>query len=53
MKFDNADFAIKAIRIQRKHKALFDRDTNFRGKQHDDKHAYRRKPKYNRWEMAE
>ena len=53
MNFDTIQFTVKAPRRVRKHKVLFDRDFNFRGKRHDDKHAYRRKPKNNRWEMEE
>jgi hypothetical protein len=37
-------------RKHRGHKVLFDRDFNFRGRMHDDKHEYRRKPKNNRWD---
>ncbi len=52
MKFDTITFTVKAPK-QRKHKMLFDRDLNFRGKRHDDKHAYKRKPKHNSWQMEE
>ena len=31
---------------KRVHKVLFDRDFNFRGKRQDDKHAYKRRPKF-------
>lgn len=54
MKTDRISFVVKAPK-QRKHRVLFDRDYNFRGKRHDDKHEYRRKPKYIRrdeWEAV-
>ena len=50
MKTQVISFKVKAPK-QRKHRVLFDRDYNFRGKRHDDKHEYRRKPKFNKdWE---
>jgi hypothetical protein len=48
MKTERISFVVKAPK-QRNHRALFDRDFNFRGKRHDDKHAYKRKPKFNKW----
>jgi hypothetical protein len=48
MKTERISFVVKAPK-QRNHRALFDRDFNFRGKRHDDKHAYKRKPKHNKW----
>ena len=52
MKTDRISFVVKAPK-KRNHRVLFDRDYNFRGKRHDDKHAYKRKPKYNRWDNYE
>lgn len=49
MKTDRMSFTVKAPK-KRVHKALFDREFNFRGKRHDDKHEYHRKPKSNRWD---
>jgi len=53
MKTERISFVIKAPK-KRVHKVLFDRDFNFRGKRQDDKHAYKRKPKftqrYESWE---
>lgn len=47
----NNNFGFKTkLHKKRNHKMLFDRDFNFRGKRHDDKHQYRRKPKHNRWD---
>ena len=49
-KTERISFVIKPPK-QRNHKVLFERDYNFRGKRHDDKHAYKRKPKFNKdWE---
>ena len=45
---DRISFVVKAPK-KRSHRVLFDRDFNFRGKRHDDKHAYKRKPKHNKW----
>ncbi len=45
---DRISFVVKAPK-KRSHRVLFDRDFNFRGKRHDDKHAYKRKPKFNKW----
>jgi len=50
MKTDRISFVVKAPK-QRKHRVLFDRDFNFRGKRHDDKHEYKRKSRNNRWDM--
>jgi len=49
MKTERISFVVKAPK-KRNHRVLFDRDYNFRGKRHDDKHEYKRKPKYNRWD---
>lgn len=38
-------FKVKAPK-KRVHRVLFDRDFNFRGKRQDDKHAYKRRPKF-------
>jgi len=46
---DRISFVVKAPK-KRNHRVLFDRDFNFRGKRHDDKHAYKRKPKFNRYD---
>jgi hypothetical protein len=45
---ERISFVVKAPK-KRNHRVLFDRDFNFRGKRHDDKHAYKRKPKFNKW----
>jgi hypothetical protein len=45
MKTERISFVIKAPK-KRVHKALFDRECNFRGKRQDDKHAYKRRPKF-------
>lgn len=49
MKTQVISFKVKAPK-KRNHRVLFDRDFNFRGKRHDDKHAYKRKPKFNRYD---
>lgn len=38
-------FKVKSPK-RRMHKMLFDREFNFIGKRQDDKHAYKRKPKF-------
>jgi hypothetical protein len=45
MKTERISFVIKAPK-KRVHKMLFDRDFNFRGKRQDDKHSYKRRPKF-------
>jgi len=45
MKTERISFVIKAPK-KRVHKALFDRECNFRGKRQDDKHSYKRRPKF-------
>lgn len=45
MKFEKFTITVKAPK-KRVHRVLFDRDFNFRGKRQDDKHAYKRKPKF-------
>lgn len=50
MKTERISFVIKAPK-KRVHKVLFDREFNFRGKRQDDKHAYKRRPKHNKWDL--
>ena len=45
MKQERISFKVEASKM-RKHRALFEADSPFKGKVHDDKHAYKRRPKF-------